>query len=242
VDKLKQWVALTVVGCLAILAGGWFLLVSPKKSEAAELQTQASAQDATNAKLRTQLEVLKAQAKDLPKKQAELARVAAKIPADPALPGLIRALTGAADSAGVELVTVTPGPPAAFAAASGASATAQAPDATGADAAPAAGGLAGTLAAIPLTINVVGGYFEVAQFMANLEDLPRAVRVTNLALTPGLSPTAGDAAGDNADGSSISTTITGTVFMAADRPQAEPAAIPDSSEPDAAAATDAPAT
>ena len=25
-DKLKQWVALTVVGCLGIMAAGWFLL------------------------------------------------------------------------------------------------------------------------------------------------------------------------------------------------------------------------
>ena len=38
---------------------------------------------------------------------------------------------------------------------------------------------------IPLTINVVGGYFEAEQFLANLENLPRALRVTNLTMTPG---------------------------------------------------------
>ncbi len=36
-DKLKQWVALTVVGVLAIVAAGWFLLVAPKHSEADDL-------------------------------------------------------------------------------------------------------------------------------------------------------------------------------------------------------------
>ena len=89
-DKLKQWVALTLLGCLAIAAAGWFLLVSPKRSEAAELRAQTESQEATNAKLRNELQVLKAQAKDLPKEQAKLAAVAAKIPDNPALPGLVR--------------------------------------------------------------------------------------------------------------------------------------------------------
>ena len=187
-DKLKQWVALAVVACLGILAAGWFLLVSPKKAEAADLQAQTASQDAANAQLRTQLEVLKAQAKDLPKKQADLARVAAKIPGDPALPSLIRALTAAGTSAGVQLVSVTPGTPAAFAAPAAvagavpppADPAAPADAAAPATAAVPAAGPAGTLAQIPLTLNVVGGYFEVAQFMANLENLPRALRVTNL--------------------------------------------------------------
>ena len=34
-DKLKQMVALALVAALAIAAGGWFLLVSPKRKEAA---------------------------------------------------------------------------------------------------------------------------------------------------------------------------------------------------------------
>jgi len=39
-DKLKQYVTFTVLGCLVVLAAGWFLLVSPKRSEAAELRAQ----------------------------------------------------------------------------------------------------------------------------------------------------------------------------------------------------------
>ena len=49
-DKLKQWVALTVVGCLGIMAAGWFLLVSPKRTEAAEIREQAVAQESANAR------------------------------------------------------------------------------------------------------------------------------------------------------------------------------------------------
>jgi type II secretory pathway pseudopilin PulG len=43
-DKLKQWVVLTVVGCMAVLAAGWFLLISPKKAEAADLVAQTASQ------------------------------------------------------------------------------------------------------------------------------------------------------------------------------------------------------
>jgi Tfp pilus assembly protein PilO len=242
-DKLKQWVALTVLGCLAIMAGGWFLLVSPKRGEAEQLRLDTAAQDTANATLRTQLEVLKAQAKDLPKKQADLARVAAKIPDNPGLPSLIRALTAASTSAGVEFVSVTPGTPVLVAAAlpPGAApvdpATAAAPAAAPAGAAPGAAtdaavapvpaSSAGTLSEIPLTINIVGGYFEVAQFLASIEDLPRALRVNNLTVAPGTSPTSTDKKpASTEDGRSLTSTITGSVFMAADRPAATPVVAP----------------
>src|SRR5919107_1682724 len=99
-EKLKQYVVLTVLGCLVVLAAGWFLLVSPKKSDAAALRTQTEQVSVDNAALSTKLQVLKAQAKALPKQQAKLAAVAAKIPDNPALPTLIRDLTAAADDAG----------------------------------------------------------------------------------------------------------------------------------------------
>jgi type IV pilus assembly protein PilO len=234
-DKLKQYVALTVVGCLGIMAAGWFLLISPKRAEAAAVREQTLAQESTNAGLRTQLEVLQAQAKDLPKKQADLARVAAKIPDNPSLPSLIRALTAASTSAGVEFVSVTPGAPAAVVAAAAAPVAAAPADPAAAPAeaaapvdpnAPAAAGPAGSLAAIPVAINVVGGYFEVEQFIAALENLPRALRVTNLTLAPGASPTAKDKAASTEDGRTLTSTITGSVYMAANRPAATPVVAP----------------
>lgn len=234
-DKLKQYVALTVVGCLGIMAAGWFLLVSPKRAEAAAVREQTLSQESTNAGLRTQLEVLQAQAKDLPKKQADLARVAAKIPDNPSLPSLIRALTAASTSAGVEFVSVTPGAPAAVAAAAAAPVAAAPADPAAVPAAaaapvdpnaPAAAGPAGSLAAIPVAINVVGGYFEVEQFIAALENLPRALRVTNLTLAPGASPTAKDKAASTEDGRTLTSTITGSVYMAANRPAATPVVAP----------------
>ena len=231
-DKVKQYVALTALASLAILAGSYQLLISPKKDEAAAVREQTASTVSANAGLRTQLQVLQAQAKELPKKQADLARVAAKIPDNPALPALIRALTAASISAGVEFVSVIPGQPTAFVApaagvvapvdpaAAAAAAPAPAPAAQGASA-------TGELASIPVTLNVVGDFFEIEQFLANLENLPRALRVTNLVLTPGAQPTAGGTvASSTEDGRSLTSTITGTVFLAANRPAATPVVAP----------------
>lgn len=248
-DKLKQWVALTVVGCLAIMAAGWFLVISPKRSEAAELRTQAADQASANRTLETELQVLKAQAADLPKEQAKLAAVAAKIPDNPALPGLVRALLEASSASGVELVSITPGqpvlvapvaPPVAEAPVDGQAApdpgapAVSAPDA-------AAPGPAGQLANIPVAINVVGDYFEVQQFMDALEQLPRALRVHTLSIAPGASPTAGEGAEvSTTDGRSLTTTVDGFIYMAANRPPATAAAVPGAeSAPAEAPAADA---
>ena len=231
-DKLKQWVVLTVLACLVIAAGGWFLVISPKRSEAADLRAQAEQQQSANATLETQLQVLKAQAKDLPKEQAKLAAVSAKIPADPALPNLIRALLSAASDSGVELVSLSPGEPVVAAAAAP---VAAAPAPAQGQAAPPAG----QLAEIPLSINVVGDYFEVQRFMAELEDLPRAVLVSTLDLAPGTSPTAGEGGPSAADGSSLTTTIEGKVFMAANRPAPATASVPGEAASTTAATTPA---
>lgn len=236
-DKLKQYVLLTVLGAVVIMAAGWFLLISPKKTEATDLQDQAAQKVSANAVLETQLTVLKAQAKDLPKKQAELAKVAAKIPDNPSLPSLVRALTAASTKSGVEFVSVTPGPPAALVAAAPVTPVAPAPGAAPAPAAaapaapvagvPAAPGTAGELANIPIALNVVGDYFEIEQFLAELENLPRALRVSNLTLAPGASPTAGSGATTSTeDGRTLTGTITGSVFMAAGRPPATPVVAP----------------
>jgi Tfp pilus assembly protein PilO len=228
-DKLKQYVIFTVLGCLVVLAAGWFLLVSPKRSDAAALRTQADSQTNANAQLSTQLQVLKAQAKDLPKQQAKLAAVAAKIPSNPALPALVRALTSAATSAGVELVSMTPGPPTLVAAATAAATTpaagtTQTPTTTSGAVNSAS---AGQLASIPLSLNVAGGYFQAEQFVAALENLPRSLRITSLTVAPGanpLKPNAAAAAVD--DGKSLVTVVTGQVFMAANRPAATAVTVP----------------
>jgi type IV pilus assembly protein PilO len=237
-SKMKQWVALTAVGVLAVVAAGWFLLISPKRGEAADVRAQVTSQEQTNSGLQMQLATLKAQQKTLPAQQAKLATVAAKIPDNPALPALIRALSAAADDAGVELVSMSPGSPSPVAAAAPAglgtgTSTGAAGAKTGSgaqtlsSAGSASGYSAGVLTAIPLSLNVVGGYFQVEQFFDRLENLTRAAKVSGFSLAPGANPLKKDATGGAVDtGKTLNATITANVYMAVGRGAAASATVP----------------
>ena len=190
-DKLKQWVALTVVGALAILAAGWFLLVSPKRAEAAELR--AAGRDAGRRQRHARDAARGAQGAG----QGAAEGAGRRWPTSPRRSRTTRRCrrwsapsSTASTTAGVELVSVTPG----------AAAVARRRPAAAAAPRPAAasrsGGAApprpqrprqppaGQLASIPVAINVVGDYFEVRAFLAALEALPRALRVNDLTLAP----------------------------------------------------------
>jgi Tfp pilus assembly protein PilO len=198
-SKMKQWVAMAAVGALVIAVGGWFLLVSPKRSNATSLRAQTAERQRANADLSTALAALKAQAKNLPKQQAKLAAVAAKVPDNSALPTLIRALNAAADNAGVELVTMSPSAPTPVTAAA---------TTVKAGAAPTGG-----LQQIGVTLNVVGSYFQVSEYLDRLETLTRAFRVTGLALSPGANPVKPADSQPSADtGKVLSAAITGQVY------------------------------
>jgi Tfp pilus assembly protein PilO len=235
-SKMKQWVALTAVGVLAVMAAGWFLLVSPKRGEAAQVRDEVASQESTNSGLQTQLAMLKAQAKTLPAQQATLARVAAKIPDNPAQPALIRALSAAAEEAGVELVSMSPGNPAAVTAAApaalpaaGASKTGSRAGSTTLSTSTTSSYNAGVLTSIPLTINVVGGYFQVEQFFDRLENLARAAKVTGFTMVPGSNPMKPDsgAAGSSVEsGKVLNVNVTANVYMAVGRGAAVAATVP----------------
>ncbi len=231
-DKLKQWIALTVVGAIVLAAAGYFLLISPKRAEAADLRAQAVAQVTANSALRTEISVLKAQAKALPAKQAQLAAVAAKIPDNPALPALIKALSLAADEANVELVSLAPSTPVAVVGPAPVGVVAGAPAAVtpagGAAVTPVApvGSAAGTLQQINLALTVVGGYFQVEQFLDQLESLSRSMKVRTLALVPGTAPTKTGTAVAGSPAETLSASISASVFMATGRTTVAPVAAP----------------
>jgi Tfp pilus assembly protein PilO len=216
VDKMKQWVALAAVAALVILAGGWFLLVSPKRSSAADLRAQADGKLRANQALQTTLADLRAKAKDLPAQQAKLAAVAAKIPDNSAMPNLIRALNAAADSTGVELVSMAPGQPTAVAPAVAAAKVTTPTTVSGTATTPnaAAGSAAvGALQSIPVNLSVVGSYFQVAEYLDRLENLTRAFRVTSFSLAPGLNPVKPDASQPALEtGKVLNAAISGLVF------------------------------
>jgi Tfp pilus assembly protein PilO len=212
-NKTRQWATLTAVACLAILAAGWFLVVKPQRSHAAQLRTQTQSVQSANSQLTSQVDQLRQQQKDLPAQQKVLSQIATKIPDNPALPTLIRQLSAAADGAGVNLVSMAP----------------SAPTVVGSAGAPAAraGGAAvagSPLASIGLTLQVQGSYFNIEQFFSSVESLSRAMLVTNFTLSPGAGATTSSGGAATTSGAktpvdTLTAQITASVF---ESPQVAP--------------------
>lgn len=205
--KSRQWTMIAGLLAVVLLAGGWFMLISPKRSNAAEIRSQAVSEQQAIAGLRSKLQVLKAQAADLPAQQARLAAISTLIPDNPALPALIRQLTAAGEKAGIVLDSVAPAAPASAATTAAGSAGAGQP-------------ATAPLQAIQLTLNSYGSYYDQEAFLANLEDLDRALRVTGFSVTPGKAPKASSShAGSGSAGSSdrydgsLKMSITADVYL-----------------------------
>jgi Tfp pilus assembly protein PilO len=202
--KLRQLWLLTALGTLAVLAGGWFLLVTPKANQASALRSDVDAQLAANRTLQRQIDTLTKQKKDLPKLQAELEKFATKIPNNPALPALVRSLSDAAENSGVELVAVSPSTPVL------APAAAPVTGATGTVTAAAAAPAGLTLAHIPVTVGVKGTYSQISAFLAEIEGLSRAFLVTTVGVTP---PAAASGSATAVDADKLTAALTGRLFM-----------------------------
>jgi Tfp pilus assembly protein PilO len=223
-DKLKQWVALTLVGVLAVLAAGWFLLIAPKRSDAEAISAETATQDTRNASLRTALAVLKAQAKAEPAQVAKLAAISAKIPDNPALPALIRNLDKISASTGVDLISLSPSPPSSIAAPV-APATPVAPGGTPVAAGqPAVSAASGTLQSIGVSLTINGSYFQALEFIDGLEGLSRAFKVTGLTVTP--APAQATTNARPLAKNAVAMTVTGTVFLAAGATPLAPVTVP----------------
>jgi Tfp pilus assembly protein PilO len=177
---------------VAIVASGWFLLVSPKRGDASALRAESASAESANTELRGKLEQLKALAPELPKRQAEFAAIRRQIPDNPSLPQLIRQLNTAAKKSNTDLISVSPATPVEVV-------TATEPTATGA-AAPSTD----KLMQVPLTLSLTGSYSELEDMINELEGLRRSMLVTSFTLTP-------DSAGTTGGGLKLD--LSGRVYM-----------------------------
>jgi type IV pilus assembly protein PilO len=162
-NKTHQWIAITVVASIAVLAAGWFLLISPKRAQVSSLKSDAVSAEAQNSQLQTKLAVLRSQQKGVAAENAALAKLADKIPTTPDLPGLLRKLTASATTANVDLTSLQPGLPTAMASAPG-------------------------ISSITIAMVVTGKYFDVEQYLSGLETLDRGLLVTGITMAPTAQP------------------------------------------------------
>jgi Tfp pilus assembly protein PilO len=195
----RKWSLMAAVLVVAVFAAGWFLLIAPKRSDAASLKAKAQSQSQANALLVQKLAVLKAQQADLPKEQAKLAKFRSQIPDNPALPSLIRDLTAASRKVGTTIEEMTPQTPVASVSTVTAGTPAQ-PTTPGQPATASA-----LLYQVPLNLKVSGSYFELEQFINKLEGLQRAFLVSGFTV-------ATDAGTEVAPGS-LTLDLQGQVFL-----------------------------
>jgi Tfp pilus assembly protein PilO len=227
-SSTRNWAVGTAVVSILLIVASWFLLIGPKRSEAADLKTQKVSQDSKNAQLQLDISQLKAQYATLPAKQAELEVIKRQLPDNPALPTMIRSLTSIATASGATLFEVSPGQPI--------KATVTAPTTTGATTTgttgttgtttgtgASTGASATNLVRIPLAVTVHGTYAECELFLQKLQTgMTRALLVDQLSVKPFSDSSSGAAtpstAGSAASGESLEMVVTGAVFVLPDPP------------------------
>ena len=225
-SKTRTWSAATAGLCVLLIVAAWFLLIAPKRAEAADLRDQTVAQDQANQQTRLKIQQLKAQYAALPAKQAELAIIRQQLPANPALPTLIRMLSAMADASGVTLVSLAPAPPAPFVGVAAPAAAVAAPVAApvAAGTTPATGASTTQLLGIATNLVVKGDYAGSTLFLQKLQaasaaktgaQMARAFLVQSVKVAPDASTAAPSSTGavSKPTKGQVQMTVSGQVFV-----------------------------
>ena len=156
-------IAGVISAAVALLAV--LLLVLPKMSDVSTTEEELQSAEDQEVALAAQLDALQDAEAAAPKTEQEIGAIEEQVPPTANLPSLFRLLQGAADRSAVDFFSFSPGTPA--------------PNA------------AGTYSSIASQVTVSGGYFAIDEFLFLLETLPRAAKVTTLAVTPSGAATGG---------------------------------------------------
>jgi Tfp pilus assembly protein PilO len=157
VSRRAPLIAGVVFVLLALVA--LFLLVLPKINDVGKAKDRLEDARQEEVVLQTELSRLQEASENAPELRRELARFRRAVPPVADLPGLINQLQTAADVAGVDFFSISPGDPAAV------------PQ--------------GGAAEVPASVQVIGGFFPVDEFLFRLETLQRASKAVTVDVTEG---------------------------------------------------------
>jgi type IV pilus assembly protein PilO len=135
------------------------LLVLPKMGQVSSAQDTLDETQRQTQTLESQLRALEDAKAAAPQARKTIAQVNKRIPPVADEPGLILLLQNAAIQAGIDLVSLSPGNPTL--------------DTTT------------NLSTIDVSVSATGTYFDITNFMFQIETLPRAAIVTTISLAPG---------------------------------------------------------
>ena len=154
-SRLGPLIAGAVVLALAILLV--LFLVLPKMHSVSDAKTTLATAASQQQTLRTQLSALQQAEGDAAHDKAVIANVQRQLPPTADEPGMLLLMANSATRAGIDLWQFTPSTPTLVA---------------GED-----------LSAIPVSFTVKGSYFALAEYLYNLETLPRVAKVQNVTVS-----------------------------------------------------------
>jgi Tfp pilus assembly protein PilO len=157
----RWWLAGGALGAVALLAVGWFFLVSPQHGRAATLREQTQTAQLSIAGQQHKLAALRKDAEQLAGYRAELDRLRQALPAGAGLSAFLRELQNAGDHAGVAVRGLSVGSPAQL---------------TGRNA---------SVFTLPITLTAAGGLPGLTEFLDQLQQVqPRAVLIQSVTGSP----------------------------------------------------------
>lgn len=169
-SRTGKWSLGTALLCVVLLAASWFLLISPRRADASDIEGQAEGARSQAATLQTQIDELKAQFLTLPAQLKDLDAIQGRMPTKLNMPALLRTIKQQAADSKVVLVSITPGTPV----------VATPP---GVSAPPTPG--EGTLVSIPLVMEVQGTYSRCVSFLKRMQTgIQRSILITGLGAGP----------------------------------------------------------
>jgi Tfp pilus assembly protein PilO len=154
--RAPLYAGLAVAGVAILLV---LLLVLPKMGQVSQAQNQLDQAQSDQQTLESRKSALEDAKAAAPQARKTIAEVHKRIPPTADEPGLILLLQNAAISAGIDVLSLSPGTPVL--------------DTTSG------------LSKIAVGVSATGTYFDMTDFMYQIETLPRAAIVTNLSLAPG---------------------------------------------------------
>ncbi len=183
-------IVIAVTAVLAVLLV--VLLVLPKMSAVSSANTELDTTEAQQATLLSQLAALQQAQDDAEANRKIIQDVEQQIPPTADEPGFLQLLANAATRAGIKLWQFTPAQPTL--------------------------NTQTNLSEIPVTFTVKGNYFALAEYLYNVETLPRVAKVQTATISP---------AGDNTTSGSIPfLQMTGSLILYTSDTSAGPGSVP----------------
>ena len=172
------------VGLVVVILAWYFIIYSPIGEDLSAAETSTAAEQAKTQDLQNTLARLAAQSKNATRQEALLRKFDQAIPQKSNLAEFIIQLNKLATSSGINFMSITDTPPA----------------------------VGGSSSVIGLSINIGGSFFQVKNYLSQLERLERLVIVDGVTISAGAGSSTG---GSVSDTTGLSVTLTGRMFTRA---------------------------